>query len=162
MIFIPLSSHPLPLFHSVTHARYRPRSGTGATQSYWHREAILACVSRLATLVLSWFSYLCPLTPYLCSTRLPTLPPAKRNWRDAVVLASRSDTGLRKQTGDARSYRLLPTTYNAQPTRVLQPVMGVSFYKSSITASRFNSLHSAGFFVFYLEHQVKIKGLSFP
>ena len=31
-----------------------------------------------------------------------TLPPAKRNWRDAVVLASRSDTGLRKQTGYSR------------------------------------------------------------
>ena len=51
----------------------------GATQSYWHREAILAAEG-------DWrfFETLHP----------PSfLQPAKRNWRDAVVLASRSDTG---------------------------------------------------------------------
>ena len=32
------------------------------------------------------------------------LMPAKRNWHDAVVLAPRSGTGLRKQTGYSRAF----------------------------------------------------------
>ena len=107
LVFLPLSSHPLPLIHLVVVVVSEANSSTmlflSTLQRSFAREAELACVSRLAMLAL---------------------------------------------------------THN--PLQFLQPVMGVSFYKSSITASRFNSLHSAGFFVFYLEHQVKIKGFSFP
>ncbi len=115
MIFIPLSSHPLPLFHSVTHNPPRflppakrnwrdavvlaPRSGTGLRKQTGDSLLLVSeANSRMCSFSALTGSYPKPTTHNLprCSQ------PAKRNWRDAVVLAPRSGTGLRKQTGDSR------------------------------------------------------------
>ena len=47
------------------------------------------------------------------------LPPAKRNWREAVVLASRSDTG----EGEAFTGCFCPKLSTLYSARLLQPVI---------------------------------------
>jgi len=70
----------------------------------WHREAILACVSRLAKAK--------PLLAAGCSSRqkIESVPIfahyfcASRSYARGAELASRSDTGLRKQTGKGEAF----------------------------------------------------------
>jgi len=80
------------------------RSRTGATKWYWPAQAdwrFQGARSRIGTLRDDIYEL------FLTTLHAPLstdLMPAKRNWHDAVVLAPRSGTGLRKQTGYSRAF----------------------------------------------------------
>jgi len=92
------------------------RSRTGATKWYWPAQAdwrFQGARSRIGTLRDDIYEL------FLTTLHAPLstdLMPAKRNWHDAVVLAPRSGTGLRKQTGYSRAFSVfLPLSSDLLP-----------------------------------------------
>jgi hypothetical protein len=109
-VLSPLTSVPLgypqpTAILTAREAELARRSRTGATKWYWPAQADWRLSSSRERSELSNVFFLGSyrLLPTTCNAQPSIdLKPAKRNWRDVVVLAPRSGTGLRKQTGGSK------------------------------------------------------------